>query len=146
MSEARKYRLNLIIAHKYIGQLVKDNNTKIKDSVFGNVGTMFTSRIGPEYVETLEKVYAPEASGYDLMNSDKFTWYLKMIVDNSSIKPMTLNLTPAGRGNRDLADGIKELCRLKYGRGRELVEAEILERAQLGSTSLGEQPRPKMEF
>lgn len=134
LSEARKYRLNLIIAHQYIGQLVKNNDAKIKDAVFGNVGTMFTSRIGPEDVETLEKVYAPEASGYDLMNSDKFTWYLKMIVDNSSVKPMTLNLTPIGRGDRELAEAIKELSRLKYGRDRAIVEAEIMERAQLGST------------
>lgn len=145
LSEARKYRLNLIIAHQYIGQLVKNNDTKIKDAVFGNVGTMFTSRIGPEDVETLAKVYAPDAGGYDLMNSDKFTWYLKMIVDNSSIKPMTLNLTPVGRGDRELAAAIKELCSLKYGRDRELVEAEIMERAQLGS-AVGTQPRPNTEF
>jgi hypothetical protein len=145
LSEARKYRLNLIIAHQYIGQLVKNNDTKIKEAVFGNVGTMFTSRIGPEDVETLEKVYSPDASGYDLMNSDKFTWYLKMIVDNSSIKPMTLNVTPVGRGNRELAEAIKELSSLKYGRDRRLVESEIMERAQLGST-VGTQPRPNMEF
>jgi len=145
LSEARKYRLNLIIAHQYIGQLVKNNDTKIKEAVFGNVGTMFTSRIGPEDVETLQKVYAPEASGYDLMNSDKFTWYLKMIVDNSSVKPMTLNLTPVGRGDPELAQAIKELARLKYGRDRALVEAEILERAQLGS-AVGTQPPPRTEF
>lgn len=135
LSEARKYRLNLIIAHQYIGQLVKNNDTKIKDAVFGNVGTMFTARIGPEDVETLQKIYAPDASGYDLMNSDKFTWYVKMIVDNSSVKPFTLNLTPVGRGDSELASAIKELARLKYGRDRAIVEAEISERTRLGSAS-----------
>lgn len=133
LSEARKYRLNLIIAHQYIGQLVKNNDTKIRDAVFGNVGTMYTARIGPEDVETLEKVYAPDASGYDLMNSDMYTWYVKMIVDNSSVKPFTMNLKPVGKGDRELASAIKELSRLKYGRDRTIVEAEILERTALGN-------------
>lgn len=131
LSEARKYRLNLIIAHQYIGQLVKNNDTKIKDAVFGNVGTMFTARIGPEDVETIEKIYAPDFSGYDLINSDKFTWYVKMIVDNAQQKPFTLNFKPPPAGDVELAEGIKELSRLKFGRDRRLVEADILERTRL---------------
>lgn len=139
LSEARKYRLNLIIAHQYIGQLVKNNDTKIRDAVFGNVGTTFVARIGPEDVETLEKIYTPEFGGYDLMNSDKFTWYVRMIVDNSQVKPFTMNLTPVSKGDRELAEGIRELSRLKYGRDRRLVEAVILERTQLGAPR-GPQP------
>ncbi len=131
LSEARKYRLNLIIAHQYIGQLVKNNDTKIKDAVFGNVGTMFTARIGPEDVETIEKIYSPDFSGYDLINSDKFTWYVKMIVDNAQQKPFTLNFKPPPAGDVELAEGIKELSRLKFGRDRRLVEADILERTRL---------------
>jgi len=131
LSEARKYRLCLIIAHQYIGQLVKNNDTKIKEAVFGNAGTMFTARIGPEDVETLEKVYAPDFTGYDLINSDKVTWYVKMIVDNASVRPFTLNFDMAPRGDRELAEAIKELSRLKYGRDRAVVEAEIMERTQL---------------
>ncbi|MBM5789983.1 hypothetical protein FJZ23_02775 [Candidatus Parcubacteria bacterium] len=140
LSEARKYRLNLIIAHQYIGQLVRNNDTKIKDAVFGNVGTTFVARIGPEDVETLEKVYTPEFSGYDLMNSDKFTWYVKMVVDNSQVKPFTMNLATAGDGDRELAGGIKELSRLRFGRDRRLVEADILERTALVSMSLPSTP------
>jgi len=140
LSEARKYRLCLIIAHQYIGQLVKNNDTKIKEAVFGNAGTMFTARIGPEDVETLEKVYAPDFSGYDLINSDKVTWYVKMIVDNASVKPFTLNFNMAPRGDRELAEAIKELSRLKYGRDRAVVEAEIMERTQLGVADRGPQP------
>ncbi|MFC1788156.1 type IV secretory system conjugative DNA transfer family protein, partial [Patescibacteria group bacterium] len=134
LSEARKYRLDLIIAHQYIGQLVKDGKTEIKDAVFGNVGTMFTSRIGPEDVEVLEKVYSPDFSGYDLINSDKFTWYTKMIVDNSQEKPFTLNFETIGNGDRELAEAVKELSRLKYGRDRAIVEAEIRERTQIGAS------------
>ncbi len=140
LSEARKYRLDLVIAHQYIGQLVKNNDTKIKDAVFGNVGTMFTARIGPEDVETLEKIYAPDFSGYDLINSDKLTWYAKMIVDNASTKPFTLNFDMAPRGNTELADAIKELSRLKYGRDKEIVEAEIMERTQIGAMDMGVPP------
>jgi type IV secretory pathway TraG/TraD family ATPase VirD4 len=131
LSEARKYRLNLIIAHQYIGQLVKNNDTKIREAVFGNVGTNFVARIGPEDVETLGKIYSPEFSGYDLINSDKFTWYVKMIVDNAQQKPFTLNFTPPPKGDGELASAIKQLSRLKYGRDRALVEAEIMERTQL---------------
>jgi len=80
----------------------------------------------------LEKVYAPEFSGYDLINSDKFTWYVKMIVDNSQQKPFTLNFEPPSKGNKELADALRELSRLKYGRDRAIVEAEIMERTQLG--------------
>ncbi|HAU66706.1 MAG: hypothetical protein UT30_C0007G0037 [Candidatus Uhrbacteria bacterium GW2011_GWF2_39_13] len=131
LSEARKYRLNLIIAHQYIGQLVKNNDTKIREAVFGNVGTNFVARIGPEDVEILGKIYSPEFSGYDLINSDKFTWYVKMIVDNAQQKPFTLNFTPPPKGDAELASAIKQLSRLKYGRDRALVEAEIMERTQL---------------
>ncbi|HLD20833.1 MAG TPA: type IV secretory system conjugative DNA transfer family protein [Patescibacteria group bacterium] len=133
LSEARKYRLNLIIAHQYIGQLVKNNDTKIRDAVFGNVGTNFVARIGPEDVETLGKIYSPEFSGYDLINSDKFTWYVKMIVDNAQQKPFTMNFSPPPKGDVELATAIKELSRLKYGRDRSIVEAEIMERTALGN-------------
>jgi hypothetical protein len=131
LSEARKYRLNLIIAHQYIGQLVKNGDTKIKDAVFGNVGTNFVARIGPEDIDTLEKLYSPDFSGYDLVNSDKYTWYVKMIVDNSQVKPFTMNLTPAPHGDDELAEAIKQLSRLKFGRDKEIVEAEIMERTQI---------------
>ncbi len=146
LSEARKYKLALILAHQYISQLAKDNDTKIKDAVFGNVGTMMVARIGPEDVETLEKVYAPDFTGYDMINSDKFTWYVKMIVDNASMRPFTMGLTPKSKGDRELAEAIKELSRLKYGRDRAIVEAEIMERSQLGVDDRGPTPVPSSIF
>jgi len=137
LSEARKYRLNLIIAHQYVGQLVKDNKTEIRDAVFGNVGTTMVARIGPEDVEMLEKLYAPEFSGHDLINSDSFTWYVKMIVDNAQQKAFTLNFDPSPKGDVKLAQAIKDLSRLKYGRDRAMVEADIAERTQLGAQKIG---------
>ena len=68
LSEARKYRLCLILAHQYIGQLIHDLNTKVRDAVFGNVGTIVTFRIGAEDAEFLEKQFSPAFNENDLMN------------------------------------------------------------------------------
>ncbi len=140
LSEARKYRLNLIIAHQYIGQLVKNNDATIKEAVFGNVGTMYVARIGPEDVDTLEKIFEPYFKGYDLINSDKYTWYVKMIADNSQLKPFTMNIKTAGNGDPELASAIKQLSRLKYGRDVAIVAEEIMERTQvtIGGAQTGE--------
>ena len=145
LSEARKYRLNLIIAHQYIGQLVKNGDTKIKEAVFGNVGTTYVARIGPEDVDTLEKIYSPDFTGYDLINSDKYTWYVKMIVDNSQMKPFTMNLEIVGPGDRELAEAIKELSRLKYGRDKAIVEAEIAERTRAPKKAVAATPPPSAQ-
>jgi hypothetical protein len=142
LSEARKYRLNLILAHQYVGQLVKHGKTETRDAVFGNVGTNFVARIGPEDVDILGKMYSPNFTGYDLINSDKFTWYVKMIVDNSQQKPFTLNSDPYPSGDRELANAIRELSRLKHGRAKDIVEAEIAERAQLGTIERQSEPAP----
>jgi hypothetical protein len=138
LSEARKYRLNLILAHQYLGQLVKDNKSEIRDAVLGNVGSILVSRVGPEDTETLEKFYSPTFSGYDLMNSEKFTWYVKMVVDNSQVAPFTMKTFPPSPANPKLASAVRELARLKYGRDRVAVEAAILERSQVRTT--GAQP------
>ncbi|HLD18148.1 MAG TPA: type IV secretory system conjugative DNA transfer family protein, partial [Patescibacteria group bacterium] len=135
LSEARKYRLCLTIAHQYLGQLVENNKTEVRDAVLGNVGTMFVSRIGPEDTETFDKIYSPTFSGYDLINSDMYTWYVKMIIDNSQAKPFTMKTVPGPKYNHELADAIFQLSRLKYGRDRAMVEEEILERSQLGGSS-----------
>ncbi|RMD51275.1 DUF87 domain-containing protein [Candidatus Parcubacteria bacterium] len=132
LSEARKYRLNLIMAHQYMGQLVQDGKTEIRDAVLGNVGSMMCSRIGPEDTEVLAKVYEPVFSPFDLMNNEKFTWNTKIVIDNSQTKPFTLKTEVADKPNPKLAAAIKEMSRLKYGRPREEVEAEIIERAGIG--------------
>ncbi|MFA6131507.1 MAG: type IV secretion system DNA-binding domain-containing protein [Patescibacteria group bacterium] len=138
LSEARKYRLCLVMAHQYLNQLV-DNQGKaeVRDAVLGNVGTTFVARVGPEDTEILQKIYEPYFSGYDLINSEKFTWYTKMIVDNTAVKPFTLSTFNKNlpRGNPELKKAIFELSRLKYGRDKALVNAEIMERANLGGAN-----------
>ncbi len=137
LSEARKYRLDLIIAHQYLGQVVDKGDTEIKDAILGNVGSMFVSRIGPEDSDTFEKIFAPTFTGTDLINSDKFTWYSKMIVDNASVSPFTMVGYPPVDSDPELARKIRQLARLKYGNPRAEVEADILER-----TKANELPKP----
>lgn len=133
LSEARKYGLNLIIAHQFIGQLTGANNdTKIRDSIFGNVGTLVTFRVGVEDAEFLEKEYAPVFSLYDLVNVEAFTCNVKLLIDNTASRPFNMKpVMPKRPENKELSDMIRELSRYKYGRKRELIEAEILERREM---------------
>ena len=133
LSEARKYRLNLIMAHQYMKQL-EDNKGKtgVRDAVLGNAGTIVSFRIGPEDADVLQKEFAPVFGAYDLINVEQYTGYIKLLIDNTAAKPFNMMTYPPEKGNPQLAAAIKELSRLKYGRPRELVDAEIIERAQLG--------------
>lgn len=128
LSEARKYGLNLIVAHQFIGQLEKMK--EIRDAIFGNVGSMFAFRIGPEDAEFVEKEFRPVFGLYDLINVEAFTCNAKILIDNTASRPF--NFKPEMRipsGDKELPNMIKELSRYKYGRRRELVESEIRERA-----------------
>ena len=133
LSEARKYGLSLTIAHQYIGQLVINNDTKIKDAVFGNVGTMALFRIGAEDAEFLEKEFSPVFNQFDLLNIEMFTAYVKLLIDNSASKPFSMKCPwpIAGNANPELAEKIKTLSRLKYGKHRDMIEAEIMRRAKI---------------
>ncbi len=134
LSEARKYKLNLIVAHQYMGQLTGKGgqDTKIRDAVLGNAGTMSSFRIGIEDAEVIAKEFAPTVSEYDLINVEKFTAYTKLLVDSQATRPFTMHTYPPVKGDLRVAGAIKQLSRLKFGRDRAIVEAEILERSQLG--------------
>lgn len=131
LSEARKYRLNLVMAHQYMGQLSKDGKNEIRDAVLGNVGSMFVARVGPEDTEVLGKIFEPTFSGSDLMNTDKYTWNVKLIIDNAQERPFTMKAYPPVTGNPRVGEALKDISRLQYGRARDEVEEEILERAGL---------------
>lgn len=81
LSEARKYRLNLILAHQYINQLIFDGNTKVRDAIFGNIGTLVSFRVGAEDAEALEKEFDPIFLMNDLVNLSKYNIYLKLMID-----------------------------------------------------------------
>ena len=142
LSEARKYRLNLVLAHQYMGQLVRDGKSEIRDAVLGNVGSMFIARVGPEDVETLAKIFEPTFSGYDLMNTDMYTWNVKMIIDNAQAKPFTMKAYPPEKGNKKVGEALKEISRITFGRDKSEVEAEIAERAGIGAPRTPIPPPP----
>ncbi len=131
LSEARKYRLSLNMAHQYIGQLEgPNNNTKVKDAVFGNVGTMMAYKIGAQDAEYMAKEMAPVFSDQDLINLDKFKAVMKLSIDTQPSRPFSI--TPVNpyleKGDDEGAEAFKQLSRLKYGRDREFVEHEIIRR------------------
>lgn len=135
LSEARKYGLNLIIAHQFIGQLSSGANkdTSIRDAIFGNVGTMCVNRIGMDDAEFLAKEFAPVFTEFDLVNVEAFTFNMKLLIDGQASRPF--NMAPLRVRNpktRDLANLIKELSRQKFGRPRASVEAEIADKRSLG--------------
>lgn len=128
LSEARKYGLGLVIAHQYVGQLVKNNDTAIRDAIFGNVGTMCAFRIGAEDSEFLAKEFAPVFTPFDLINCEAYTANTKLLIDNTASRPFNMSIPPPIKGETKYVEAIKQLSRLKYGRDRDIVEAEILER------------------
>jgi len=136
LSEARKYRLSLTIAHQYIGQLIKGGDTKFKDAIFGNVGTKVAFRIGVEDSEFLAKEFDPVFGEYDFMNAPKHTCFIKLLIDNANppgfnMKTIAHEEIPGmNNKNPELAKAIKELSRLKYGKDRELIEMEVNERVE----------------
>jgi len=133
LSEARKYGLNLIIAHQYLGQLNSGQDTSIQDAVFGNVGTWVLFKVGSDDAEIMEKEFAPVFSSYDLINIEKYTTYTKLLIDNTASRPFSMKtLWPLpGVVNKGVAEKIKTLSRLKYGQDRNMIEAEIRKRTKI---------------
>ncbi|MFA6474827.1 MAG: type IV secretion system DNA-binding domain-containing protein [Patescibacteria group bacterium] len=131
LSEARKYRLDMILAHQYISQLVKDNDTQIRDAVFGNVGTKVAFRIGVEDAEMIAKEFAPVFDENDVINVEKYTANIKLLIDNTVCRPFNMKTIMPPPGNIELANQLKQLSRLKFGRDRAIVEAEVIERGKL---------------
>ncbi len=121
LSEARKYKLCLIITHQYIKQIPE----KIRDAVFGNVGSMLALRVGAEDAEFLVKQFTPVFDQNDLINQDNFTAYVKLLINNLTTKPFNVVFDPPPPENREIIEALKELSRLKYGRDKSLVENEI---------------------
>lgn len=131
LSEARKYRLNMILAHQYVSQLVKNNDSQVRDAVFGNVGTKVAFRIGVEDAEMIAKEFAPVFNENDVINVEKYTANIKLLIDNTTCRPFNMKTIMPPPGNVALGEQLKQLSRLKYGRDRAIVEAEIIERGKL---------------
>lgn len=126
LSEARKYKLSLNIAHQFIAQLEEG----IKDSVFGNVGSIASFRVGAEDAEYLEKQFSPVFTAKDIMSIDNYNAYLKMLANGKPVKPFNIETLPPPKGDKTKVESIKTLSHLKYGKNRASVEEEIMAKYQ----------------
>ena len=132
LSEARKYRLNLIVANQFIGQMEEE----VKNAIFGNVGTVCAFRVGVTDANYLQHEFQPTFNEADLINIERFNTYIKTIINGEPSPPFSMDLTrdlteEKKLANPRVAELITELSRLKYARPIEVIEAEIAQRARL---------------
>ena len=132
LSEARKYRLNLTVANQFIGQMEED----IKNAIFGNVGTIAAFRVGVTDANYLQHEFQPTFAEADLINVEARHAYVKTIVNNEPVPPFSMDLTKDLEAEKKLANPrvaelIRELSRLKYGKPEDLVEADIARRSRM---------------
>ena len=132
LSEARKYRLNLIVANQFIGQI----DEEVKNAIFGNAGTIISFRVGVADANYLQHEFQPTFSEADLINIERYHAYIKTLVNEEPTTPFSMDLTRDMTEEKKLenprvAELVRELSRLKYGRPRDIVEAEIAKRSHL---------------
>jgi hypothetical protein len=132
LSEARKYRLGLCVANQFIGQVEEE----VKNAIFGNVGTKIAFRIGVTDASYMAHEFAPTFSEEDLLNVEKYHAYVTTIVNNEPVPAFSVDTTRdmgkiKAMESPRVAEIIKEMSRLKYGRDEKLVEAEIARRSNL---------------
>ncbi len=122
LSEARKYRLALILAHQYITQMEET----VRDAVFGNIGTLISFRVGAEDAEFLEKEFYPEFVAQDIVNLSKYNIYLKLMIDGLAGRPFSAQtMPPFPRPEASNKEKIIKVSREKYGTPRKKVEEAI---------------------
>jgi hypothetical protein len=124
LSEARKYGLNLILAHQYIEQL----DEKIRAAIFGNVGTMISFRVGAEDAKYLAREFSPVFDEHDLINLPNYHIYLKLMIDGTTSEPFSAITLPATERNKSYKDKIIKISRERYARPRAQVERDIQRR------------------
>jgi hypothetical protein len=132
LSEARKYRLGLIVANQFIGQVEEE----VKNAIFGNVGTKIAFSIGVSDANYMAHEYTPIFGEDDLLNIERYHCYIKTIVSNEPAPPFSMDVTKdmakqKAMMNPKVAEIIKEMSRLRYGRDVRLVEQEVSRRAKL---------------
>ncbi len=125
MSEARKYRLNLVVANQFTTQLTED----VRDAVFGNMGTIVSFRVGQNDVEMLSKYFQPLFDPEDLLRVPNHNTIVRTLVNGVPTQPFSMStVPPLGSQNPKLAVALKQLSAAKYGRPKAKVEAEVFAR------------------
>ncbi len=131
LSEARKYHLNLCMAHQYISQLSRGEDTKVRDAVFGNVGSMISFKIGATDAEYMEKEFEPIFDRNDLINIEKYHAYARVMFFGHSSEPFSMkmfNFDDVFTQDKEIGAAIRNLSRMKFGKDARLVEQEIFAR------------------
>lgn len=125
LSEARKYRLNLILGNQFITQLTD----KIREAIIGNVGTIISGRIGVTDAELLEKAFRPTFDEDDLTKLPNYHAITTVQINGVPSAPFSMSFVPPmGQSNAQLSDALKRLSAAKYGKPRSVVEKEIMTR------------------
>ncbi|HNW71826.1 MAG TPA: type IV secretion system DNA-binding domain-containing protein [Candidatus Paceibacterota bacterium] len=126
LSEARKYRLNLTVAHQYTAQLVSDKSSSVRDAVFGNVGTMIVFRVGADDADFLEKEFDPEFTPQDILSLPNYKIYLKLMIDGITSRPFSAKtMPPITKGEPKISEEVIKSSRALYCKSKEVVEREI---------------------
>ncbi len=143
LSEARKYKLALIIAHQYIAQMEES----VRDAVFGNVGTSVSFRVGPLDAELLEKVYAPQFTANDLINLGMAQIYLSLMINDIGSKPFSAKtLPPIQRPSLSFRNDVIEWSRKTYALPKDSVEKTLAEWFAEDAAPLEEEKPKKFQF
>lgn len=135
LSEARKYRLNLIVAHQYIEQLEEE----VAAAVFGNVGTIIAMRVGGADAEFMETEFAPVFTPEDLVNLAKYQMYLKLMVDGVATSPFSANSLSPIANLTGTNDRVIAVSRERYAEPRQLIEEKVLKWAGMETADMTSQ-------
>ncbi len=134
LSEARKYRLNLIMTNQFIAQMPEI----VADAIFGNVGTIISFRVGPQDATTLVKEFEPIFEANDLVNLDNYNVYVKMSIEGVTSPPFSAMTLPPSRDRSDFRQKAIEHSRLKYSLNRDDIEEDIMEWSKPIKIQLGQ--------
>lgn len=144
LAEARKYKLNLTIAHQYIEQMEET----VRDAVFGNVGTTISFRVGPLDAEVLEKIFLPTFTAEDIVNLGKYQIYLTLMIDGVGSKPFSAtNMAPLKRKDITYREEVIQNSRAMYAHSRGEVQGGVdLWHAHVFETGKDKKEREKKEL
>ncbi len=137
LSEARKYHLNLILSHQYIAQLSTPESSKVRDAIFGNVGTIICFRVGAADAYFLLKEFEPYFTEEDLVNLNKYEIYLKLLINGVASRPFSAStLAPFLESKKSLKNMEKviKVSRERYTNPKQEVEEKIIRWLDLEDT------------
>lgn len=132
LSEARKYRLNLVMAHQYIAQLTEE----VRDAVFGNVGTIVSFRVGSPDAQFMEDEFMPRFTPEDIINLPKFQIYLKLMIDGVTSQPFSAATLPPIAHRTGSVEKVVEQSRERYAYDREKIEEHVVEWSGFGGEDI----------